>query len=74
MPRTTDARLPPPHTRHAQASPAWTFGTLDTLRHRLVQRAGRFTRPQGERTLTLSTSKAARKDLVHFLDCIENAA
>jgi hypothetical protein len=58
----------------AKRPAAWTFETLDTLRHRLIQRAGRFTRPQGELTLTLSANKAVRKDLLHFLDCIENAA
>ena len=53
---------------------AWTFEKLDTLRHRIIQRAGRFTRPQGELTLTMSANQAVRKDLVHFLDVLQKAA
>jgi len=53
---------------------AWTFEKLDTLRHRIIQRAGRFTWPQGELTLTLSANQAVRKDLLHFLDALQEAA
>jgi hypothetical protein len=53
---------------------AWTFEKLDTLRHRIIQRAGRFPRPQGELTLTMSANHAVRKDLVHFLDVLQKAA
>ena len=52
----------------------WAFEKLDTLRHRIIQRAGRFTRPQGELTLTMSANKAAREDLLHFLDVLQKAA
>lgn len=53
---------------------AWNFQALDTIRHRIVQRAGRLTRPQGKLTLTMSANKAVRKDLLHFLDSIRKAA
>ena len=53
---------------------AWSFERLDTLRHRIIQRAGRFTRPQGELTLTMSANRAVRKDLLHFLDVLQKAA
>jgi len=53
---------------------AWTFEKLDTLRHRIIQRAGRFTRPQGELTLTLSANHAVRTDLLHFLDALQKVA
>ena len=53
---------------------AWSFEKLDTLRHRIIQRAGRFTRPQGELTLTMSANRAVRKDLLHFLDVLQKAA
>ena len=52
---------------------AWKFKTLDTLRHRIIQRAGRLTRPQGELTLTMSANSAVQKDLLHFLDAVQNA-
>jgi hypothetical protein len=53
---------------------AWAFEKLDTLRHRLIQRAGRLTRPQGQLTLTLSANEAVRKDLLHFLDVLQKVA
>ena len=64
------------HSLRAQAKrPAlWSFQTLDTLRHRIIQRAGRLTKPHGELTLTMSANQAVRKDLLHFLDRIEKAA
>jgi len=52
----------------------WVFEKLDTLRHRIIQRAGRFTRPQGELTLTMSATQAVRQDLLHFLDVLQKAA
>jgi len=53
---------------------AWAFEKLDTLFGRIIQRAGRFTRPQGELTLTMSSNEAVRKDLLHFLDALQKAA
>ncbi len=53
---------------------AWRFEKLDTLRHRIIQRAGRFTRPQGELTLTMSANYAVRKNLLDFLDVLQKAA
>ena len=53
---------------------SWQFKTLDTLRHRVIQRAGRFTRLQGELTLTMSANKAVKKDLLQFLDVVQKAA
>jgi hypothetical protein len=53
---------------------AWTFERLDTLRHRIIQRAGRLTKPQGELTLSMSGNDAVRHDLLHFLDSIQKAA
>ena len=53
---------------------AWTFEKLDTLRHRVIQRAGRIIRPQGKLTLTMSANPAVRKDLLHFFDVLQKAA
>ena len=58
----------------AKRPAAWAFERLDTLRHRVIQRAGRLTRPQGELTLTMSANEAVRKDLIHFLDVLQKAA
>jgi hypothetical protein len=53
---------------------AWRFQKLDTIRHRIIQRAGRIIRPQGKLTLSMSTNEAVRKELLHFLDVLQEAA
>ena len=53
---------------------AWRFQKLDTIRHRIIQRAGRFTRPKGKLTLTMNSNQAVRKDLLHFLEAMQKAA
>ncbi len=65
----------PPLLRARPKRPAaWKFQTLDTLRHRFIQRAGRLIRPQGQLTLTMSANPAVRKDLLHFLEAVQKAA
>jgi hypothetical protein len=65
----------PPLPRALPKRPAaWTFERLDTIRHRIIQRAGRLTRPKGELTLTMSANRAVRNDLLHFLDVVRKAA
>jgi hypothetical protein len=65
-----------PSARRARAKrpAAWKFERLDTIRHKVIQRAGRLTRPQGELTLTMSANRSVRKDLLHFLDALKKAA
>jgi hypothetical protein len=53
---------------------AWTFEKLDTLRHRIIQRAGRLIKPQGELTLTMSANQAVRNDLLHFMDVLQKTS
>lgn len=64
---------PAPRTRPKRPS-LWTFHKLDTLRHRIIQRAGRLSRPQGKLTLTMSANQAVRDDLLHFMDKLSRAA
>ena len=52
----------------------WSFEKLDTLRHRIIQRAGRLIRPQGILTLSMSANQAVRNGLLHFLDVLKKAA
>ena len=52
----------------------WPFEKLDTLRHRIIQRAGRLVRPQGKLTLTMSANQAVQSDLLHYLDVLQKAA
>jgi len=53
---------------------AWKFKKLDTIRHQIIQRAGRLTRPKGKLTLTMSPNHPVRKDLLHFMDVLQKAA
>jgi hypothetical protein len=65
----------PAATRAKSKRPtAWKFQRLDTIRHQIIQRAGRLTRPQGKLTLTMSPNRAVKKDLLHFMDALQKAA
>lgn len=55
-------------------SPLWRFERLETIRHKLIQRAGRFTQPQGRLTLTLSANSAVQGELLHYRIELEKAA
>jgi hypothetical protein len=52
----------------------WTFKRLDTIRHQILQRAGRFIKPQGKLTLIMSGNHAVKKDLMHLMDKLLEAA
>ena len=54
--------------------PLWRFEQLGTLRRKLIQRAGRLTKPQGKLTLTMSANTATQSELLHYLDRLERAA
>jgi hypothetical protein len=62
--RTTTSRRPP----------LWQFERLETLRRKLLQRAGRFTRPQGRLTLTVGVAPAVQNELLHYAAALETAA
>ena len=47
----------------------WIFEQLDSLRGKLIQRAGRLTRPQGRLTLTISAGRAVKK---RIFKCLKN--
>jgi len=64
----------PSRTTTPQRSPLWQFQRLATIRHNLLQRAGRFTQPQGRLTLTLSTNSAVQEELLHYCAALEKAA
>jgi len=55
-------------------SPLWCFEELKTLRHLIIQRAGRLTTPKGKLTLTMSGNEAVQKDFIAFLDAFKEAA
>jgi hypothetical protein len=49
-------------------APLWIFEELRSLRHRLLQRAGRFTNPHGNLTLTLSANESVKTGLLEYLE------
>ena len=55
-------------------APLWRFEQLGTLRRKLIQRAGRLTRPEGKLTLTMSANKAVKSELLHYLEKQQRAA
>ena len=61
------------HTTEKRA-PLWCFEQLGTIRRKLIQRAGRLTRPQGKLTLTMSANPAVKSELLHYLDVLGQAA
>jgi hypothetical protein len=47
----------------------WIFDELSTVRHNIIRRAGRLTRPQGKLTLTLGTGRNAQDAILRFMTC-----
>jgi hypothetical protein len=55
-------------------APLWRFEQLGTLRRKLIQRAGRLTRPSGKLTLTMSANPTVKSELLHCLEVLKKAA
>jgi hypothetical protein len=51
----------------------WIFEKLDTIRGRIIQRAGRLTSPGGKLTLTMSANPSVAHELTHLLEVLEAA-
>jgi Transposase DDE domain group 1 len=52
----------------------WPFHGLQTIRRSLLQRAGRFTRPNGQLTLTLAANPDVANEMRTFLRALQQAA
>ena len=52
----------------------WRFERLGTLRRKLIQRAGRLTRPRGKLTLTMSANPTVKSELLHYVVVLKRAA
>lgn len=57
-----------------QRTPLWPFESVSTLCRKIVQRAGRLTRPAGRLTLTMNANAAVQRELLHYLDALKQAA
>jgi hypothetical protein len=67
------ARVPDRGTTEKRA-PLWIFEELRSLRHRIIQRAGRFTCPKGYLTLTMSANESVKIRLLEYLEAFKEAA
>jgi hypothetical protein len=56
-------RIPDRGTTEKRA-PLWMLEELRSLRHRLIQQAGRFTNPQGNLTLTMRANESVKWGLL----------
>jgi hypothetical protein len=61
---------PPQRQTTEKRSPLWVFQELNTLRRHFIQRAGRFTWPQGRLTLTLGLNDSVKATLLHYLGAL----
>lgn len=50
-------------------APLWIFETIDNLRKKIIQQAGRFTYPQGKPTLTMNYNPVVEKVLSSLMKC-----
>jgi hypothetical protein len=67
------AETPARHTTEKR-TPLWIFQELNTLRRTFIQRAGRFTWPQGRLTLTLGVNDSVKTTLLHYLGALNHSA
>lgn len=64
----------PPSRATLEKRPAfWAFERLDTFRRRIIQRAGRLIRPQGQLTLSMSANPAVQYELLHYIEALQGA-
>jgi hypothetical protein len=62
-----------PATNPALDSTLWVFAELKTIRHHLLQKSGRLTKPYGKLTLSMNPNAAVKEDLMQFLDILKKA-
>jgi hypothetical protein len=65
---------PSPQATTAKRPARWHFLSLGTIRQRLLHRAGRLIRPQGELTLELNANPAVQAELTRYLDAMTGGA
>jgi hypothetical protein len=58
----------------AKRAALWIFPDAATMRHRLIQRAGRLTRPQGRLCLTLGGNEVTRDEFLDYLEPLTRAS
>ena len=73
--REMQMALEPPQARNAiNRACLWIFEAIGTFRKRLIQRAGRLTRPNGLLTLTVAGNKETELEFNRYLKALSRAA
>lgn len=67
------AAQPPTRKTTPKRSALFQFLSLDTLRQRLLHRAGKLSRPAGELTLTINANEAVEAELERYLSALSAA-
>lgn len=57
----------------AKRSALWIFQDAASIRQKIIQRAGRLTRPHGRLRLTLSGNEVTRREMMHYMDSLARA-
>ena len=65
---------PPSRRTNARRTPLWIFERLDTVRRNFIHRAGRYTRPQGKRTLQISLAAKLKAPFLALFTRLQSAA
>lgn len=64
-----------PTIRNTAKRPAlWVFEKIETVRIKVVQRAGRLINPNGKLTLSMSSNDAVRNEMLDYLSALDAAA
>ena len=64
----------PQRTTNAKRSPLWVFRQLDTIRHNLLRRVGRLTRPGNKWVLSINADARVEREMNHYLDALQHTA
>ena len=57
----------------AKRSALWIFQDAASIRQKIIQRAGRLTRPHGRLRLTLSGNEVTRREMMHYMESLARA-
>lgn len=73
--RELQMTINPPARATAVKRPAlWCFEQLNTLRQRMIQRAGRLIRPKGKLTLSMGANDEVKTELLHDIEVLQSSA
>lgn len=65
---------PPQRSTSRKRRALWVFSSIDSIRKRIIQRAGRLIRPRGKLTLSMGANESVKVELLHTLGVLSEAA